>query len=71
MSRTKWWVLEGPDSGFSLEERATGDLVLVDTQTSEEHTLHGYVWKHAPHFGVQIMGEGPPPYGKWVENPEE
>lgn len=68
MSTATWWVLDGRNSGFVLEQRATGDIVLANTETSEEHILHGYVWKHSPHFGVQIQGEGPPPYGKWVEN---
>jgi hypothetical protein len=71
MSTAKWWVLDGRDSGYVLEERPSGDVVVMNTETSEEHVLHGYVWKHSPSFGLQIQGEGPPPYGPWVENPED
>jgi len=71
MSTSKWWVLDERDSGFALEHRPTGDVVLTNSGTSEEHILHGYVWKHSPHFGLQIRSEGPPPYGPWVPNPED
>ncbi|MBM4608601.1 maltose regulon activator MalT [Rhodococcus hoagii] len=49
MSRAKWWVLAGPDSGWSLEQRANGDHVVVNTTTSEEHVLNGYQWMHVKH----------------------
>ncbi|MFZ2526917.1 MAG: maltose regulon activator MalT [Rhodococcus sp. (in: high G+C Gram-positive bacteria)] len=71
MSTAKWWVLDSRDNGFVLEERTSGDIVVVNTTTSEEHVLHGYVWKHSHVFGVQLQSEGPPPYGHWVENPED
>ncbi|MBF0663818.1 MULTISPECIES: maltose regulon activator MalT [unclassified Rhodococcus (in: high G+C Gram-positive bacteria)] len=71
MSTTKWWVVDGRDDGFALEQRATGDIVIMNNATSEEHVLPGYVWKHSPSFGLQIQSDGPPPYGSWIENPEE
>lgn len=68
MSAAKWWVLDSRNNGFTLEERDSGDIVLADTESGDEHVLHGYVWKHSPHFGIQIQSEGPPPYGRWAEN---
>lgn len=78
MSKEKWWVMAGSDCGFALEQRPDGDLVVVNTTTTEEHALHGYVWMHAKHpetmsvghSDIQIRSEGPPPYGVWVEHPE-
>ncbi|NLV78500.1 MAG: maltose regulon activator MalT [Rhodococcus sp.] len=71
MSTAKWWVLDARGNGFAVEQRPSGDVVVSNSTTSEEHVLHGYVWKHSPSFGIQIQSEGPPPYGHWVENPED
>ncbi len=65
MSTAKWWVIDGRKDGFAVEERSTGDIVVTNKSSSEEHVLHGYVWKHSPAFGIQIQSEGPPPYGHW------
>lgn len=76
MSKEKWWVLAGPDSGWSLEQRANGDHVVVNQATSEEHVLAGYQWMHVKHddaetgtpaHALKVLGEGPPPFGRWTE----
>ena len=66
VSTQQWWVI-APEGGFEFEQRADGNLVVVDRKTSEEHVLHGYEWKHRKDAdGVQVHGEGPPPFGKWI-----
>lgn len=66
MSKENWWVI-APDSGFEFEQRPNGDLVVVDRAGKAEHVLHGYEWMHRKEHGdIQVRGEGPPPFGRWV-----
>jgi len=76
MSKEKWWVLAGPDCGWSLEQRPNGDHVVVNQSTAEEHLLAGYQWMHVKHddadtgtpaHALKVLGEGPPPFGAWTE----
>ncbi|MFE3290314.1 maltose regulon activator MalT [Rhodococcus sp. NPDC059234] len=70
MAKETWWVI-APESRFSFEQQANGDLVVTDTSAAEQHVLHGYEWMHVKHgdegqHRIKVHGEGPPPFGQWV-----